>query len=265
MERIVVCLVLLAFVFSHSEQIGAENTAHPRCTEYSVIVDKTYIHDKNAYTQGLFFYEGEFYESIGQWGESAFRKVKLETGEVLSEINYPEDVFIEGSCVAGGYLYVLTWTNHKCYMYDLSTMTKLSEFSYPGEGWGMTTNGKELIMSDGSSRLHFLNPASFTRIRSIDVKMNGADVQYLNELEYIDGKIWANVYLQDYIVIINPGTGEVEGKVDCRNLLPSSLRTSRTDVLNGIAYDRKDGGIYLTGKYWPRLYKITLKEKGNKK
>lgn len=265
MDRITAGLSLLALAFFNSGRVVAVNPERSKCIEYSVIVEKTFNHDVRAYTQGLFFYGGDFYESLGQWGESAFRKVKLETGDVLSEINFPPNVFIEGSCVVGGYLYILTWTNHKCYMYDLATMTKLSEFSYPGEGWGLTTNGRELIMSDGSSRLRFLNPASFSSIRTVDVKMNGADVRYLNELEYINGKIWANVYLQDYLVIINPDTGEVEGKVDCRNLLPKSLRTSRTDVLNGIAYDPKDGGIYLTGKYWPKLYKITLKEGGIKK
>lgn len=230
-------------------------------TEYKVKVEKSFNHDINAYTQGLFFYGDQFYESTGQWGESSFRKVNLLTGDVLSVTSFPDDVFIEGSCVVGGYLFILTWRNHKCYMYDLASMTKLAEFRIAGEGWGLTTDGKNLIMSDGSSSLRFLNPASFAQVGSVKVTMNGKELPLLNELEYIDGKIWANVYTEDYIVIINPVTGAVEGKIDCSGLLPRTLRTSKTDVLNGIAYDTRNGGIYLTGKYWPALYRISLVEK----
>jgi len=235
-------------------------TKHTVVKNYSLKVEKSYVHDKNAYTQGLFFYGDGFYESTGQWGESSFRKVRLETGDVLSITSFPDDIFIEGSCVVGGYLFILTWKNHKCYMYDLSGMTKVAEFHNPKEGWGLTYDGKHLIMSDGSSQLFFMNPASFTQLRSVKVTMNGKEVPFLNELEYIDGKVWANVYTEDYIVIINPETGVVEGKVDCSGLLPRTLRTPKTDVLNGIAYDPKEKGIYITGKYWPRIYKVSIVE-----
>jgi len=229
--------------------------------EYGVKVEKSYQHDTGAYTQGLFFFNGDFYESTGQWGESSFRKVNLESGRILSISDFPSTVFIEGSCALGGYVYILTWTNHKCYLYDPVQMTRLAEFNNPREGWGLTTDGKCLIMSDGSSELFFMNPATFTPIRSVKVKLSGKEVSYLNELEYIDGKIWANVYTTDYILIIDPATGEVEGRVDCRGLLPANLKTRQTDVLNGIAYNPADGSIYITGKYWPRLYKISLVRK----
>jgi len=250
-------LILLSLSV-HLTYAAASQTSASSVTSYTLKVEKSYTHDRNAYTQGLFFYGGDFYESTGQWGESSFRRVRLETGDVLSITNFPDDIFIEGSCVIGGYLFILTWKNHKCYMYDLASMTKLTEFRLSGEGWGLTTDGRNLIMSDGSSNLYFINPSSFTPMRSVKVTMNGKDVYMLNELEYINGRIWANVYTEDYIVIINPATGLVEGKIDCSGLLPRTLRTRETDVLNGIAYDSGDGSIYLTGKYWPRLYKVSL-------
>lgn len=252
-SAIVLLLVLSRFAGAQTKPSTVKN--------YTLKVEKSYIHDRNAYTQGLFFYGDGFYESTGQWGESSFRKVSLPTGDVLSVTSFSNDVFIEGSCVLGGYLFILTWTSHKCYMYELSSMTKVAEFHNPREGWGLTTDGANLIMSDGSSQLFFMNPASFTQLRSVNVTMNGKEVRYLNELEYIDGKVWANVYTEDYIVIINPLTGAVEGKIDCQGLLPQTLRTRKTDVLNGIAYNPVDGGIYLTGKYWPRLYKVSLVER----
>lgn len=230
-------------------------------TEYALKVEAAYVHDRGAYTQGLFFNGKCFYESTGQWGESSFRKVDLFTGRVLSITNYPRDIFIEGSCALGPYLFILTWTNHKCYMYDLEQMTPIAEFYNPREGWGLTTDGINLIMSDGTSNIYFMNPAAFSQVRSVKVTLDGKEVSYLNELEYIDGKIWANVYTSDYILIIDPQTGEVEGRIDCRGLLPQTLRTKTTDVLNGIAYDPSDGAVYLTGKNWPRLYKVSLVKK----
>jgi len=260
MKTIFLKSVILSLCISLSWP-SASQTKPSSVKNYTLKVEKSFNHDRNAYTQGLFFYDGSFYESTGQWGESSFRRVNLETGDVLSVTNFPDDIFIEGSCVLGGYLFILTWKNHKCYMYNISNMAKVAEFRNPREGWGLTTDGKNLIMSDGSSSIFYMNPASFTQLKSVKVMMNGKEVNYLNELEYIDGKIWANVYTEDYIVIINPETGVVEGKVDCRGLLPQTLRTFKTDVLNGIAYNPKDGSVYLTGKYWPKLYRISLVEK----
>ena len=156
----------------------------------------------------------------------------------------------------GDNLYILTWTNKVAFIYDAATLEYKQTYSYPREGWGLTTDGKHLIASDGTSRLFFLSP-DFKLQKSITVKLNGRPVRYLNELEWIDGRIWANVYTTDLIVIINPSSGEVEATVNCGGLLPASMRKPDTDVLNGIAVDA-DGRIFLTGKNWPRLYEVKL-------
>ena len=225
--------------------------------QYKVEVVKEYPHDTGAYTQGLFFNGGRFYESTGQFGESSFREVELATGKVLSKMNFQQKYFGEGSVMLGGKLYILTWLNKVAFVYDAKTLEYKQTYSYPREGWGLTTDGKSLIASDGSSRLYFLSP-EFKQERYVDVKMDGRAVRNLNELEYIDGKIWANVYMTDLIVIINPADGTVEASIDCTGLLPGKLREPRTDVLNGIAQDPATGKIYLTGKYWPRLYEVRL-------
>ncbi len=228
-----------------------------RVKQYKVEVVKEYPHDTGAYTQGLFFDGGRFYESTGQFGESSFREVELATGKVLSKMNFQQKYFGEGSVMLGGNLYILTWLNKVAFVYDAKTLEYKQTYSYPREGWGLTTDGKSLIASDGSSRLYFLSP-EFKQERYVDVKMDGRAVRNLNELEYIDGKVWANIYMTDLIVIINPADGTVEASIDCSGLLPKKLREPRTDVLNGIAQDPATGKIYLTGKYWPRLYEVRL-------
>ena len=228
-----------------------------RVKQYKLEVVKEYPHDTGAYTQGLFFDGGRFYESTGQFGESSFRDVELATGKVLSQMNFQQKYFGEGSVMLGDNLYILTWLNKVAFVYDAKTLEYRQTYSYPREGWGLTTDGKSLIASDGSARLFFLTP-ELKQERYVNVKMDGRPVRYLNELEYIDGKVWANVYTTDLIVIINPKDGTVEASVDCSDLLPRKLRTPKTDVLNGIARDPATGKIYLTGKYWPRLYEIKL-------
>ena len=228
-----------------------------RVKQYKVEVVKDYPHDTGAYTQGLFFSGGRFWESTGQFGESSFREVELATGKVLSKMDFQQKYFAEGSVMLDGNLYILTWLNNVAFVYDAATLEYRQTYSYPREGWGLTTDGKSLIASDGSSRLYFLTP-EFKQERYVNVKMDGRSVRYLNELEYIDGKVWANVYTTDMIVVINPADGTVEASIDCSGLLPRSLRSQRTDVLNGIAQDPATGKIYLTGKYWPRLYEIKL-------
>ena len=228
--------------------------------EYKVKVVKEYPHDTGSYTQGLFFYKGDMYESTGQYGSSTFRKVDLATGEPLEKLDFNRKYFVEGSVVLGDNLYILTWESRVAFIYDANTLEYKATYSYPREGWGLTTDGKELIASDGSSKLYFLD-GDYKLQRAVDVKLDGRPVRNLNELEYIDGKVWANVYTTDLIVIINPSTGAVEATVDCTGLLPAKLREPRTDVLNGIALDPATGKIYLTGKYWKRLYEIELVEK----
>ncbi len=224
-----------------------------RVRAYKVKVEKEYPHDTASYTQGLFFDGGKFYESTGQYGESTFRIVDLETGNALKKLDFAPKYFAEGSVILNGKLYILTWTNKVAFKYDAATLQYKSTHGYPREGWGLTTDGKQLIASDGSANLYFMD-TSFNTQKTLKVTLEGRPVRYLNELEWIDGRIWANVYTTDLIVVIDPKTGVVEATVDCAGLLPRTLRDDRTDVLNGIAVN--DGKIYLTGKYWKRLYEI---------
>ena len=227
--------------------------------EYKVNVVREYPHDSTSYTQGLFFRDGRLYESTGQWGESTFREVDLETGKALSRKDFGKEYFIEGSVMLGNVLYILTWTSHVLFKYDAATLEYLGAASYPRQGWGLTTDGRSLIASDGSSNLYFLDPETLATERKVKVRLDDRPVNYLNELEWIDGKVWANVYMTDLIVVINPKNGRVERRIDCKGLLPEKLREPRTDVLNGIAVN--DGRIYLTGKYWRRLYEVELEKR----
>lgn len=231
--------------------------AEAKVSHYSISVVKEYSHDPKAYTQGLFFWNGQMYESTGQYGESSLRKVELTTGKPAAKVDFAAKYFVEGSVVLGDNLYVLTWRNKVVFVYDARTLEYKATWSYPREGWGLTTDGKQLIASDGSSTIYFMG-TDFTVTKRMTVRYEGRPVNYLNELEYINGKIWANVYTSDLIMIIDPASGNVEGVVDCSDLLPNSLRTNDTDVLNGIAYDRENDRIYLTGKNWPRIYQVTL-------
>ena len=223
--------------------------------EYKVKVVKEYPHDTSSYTQGLFFHGGKLYESTGEYGNSTFRTVDLESGKALTKMSFDRKYFAEGSVILDDVLYILTWNEKVVFRYDAQSLKYLSTVGYRRQGWGLTTDGKRLIASDGSSRIYFLD-SSFKTEKTIQVTLDGAPVRYLNELEWIDGRIWANVYTTDIIVIINPSSGVVEGRIDCAGLLPRSLRTKNTDVLNGIAV--QDGRIYLTGKRWPRLYEVEL-------
>ena len=228
--------------------------------EYKLQVVAEYPHDTESYTQGLFFHDGQMYESTGLHGKSTFRKVDLATGKALKKFTFDKKYFVEGSVVFGDNLYILTWDSKVAFVYDAGTLEYKSTWSYPREGWGITTDGKQLIASDGSATLFFMDE-NFALKKRLIVKYEDRPVRWLNELEYIDGKIWANVYTTDEIVIINPKDGRVEGVVDCRGLLPKSLYTKDTDVLNGIAFNPSDGKIYLTGKNWPKMYEIKIVEK----
>ena len=227
---------------------------------YKLDVVAEYPHDTDSYTQGLFFHDGQLYESTGMNGKSTFRKVDLASGKPLKRLDFDKKYFVEGSVILGDNLYILTWESRVAFMYDAKTLEFKSSWSYPREGWGLTTDGKQLIASDGSATLFFMDENFALKDRVI-VKCEDRPVRLLNELEYIDGKIWANVYTSNEIVIINPKNGNVEGVIDCRGLLPKELYRPDTDVLNGIAYNPKDGKIYLTGKNWPKMYEIRLVEK----
>lgn len=237
----------------------ASSCVNAKVRQYKAQVVAEYPHDRTSYTQGLFFYDGQMYESTGLNGKSTFRKVDIRTGKALFRLNFDRRYFLEGSVEKDGNIYMLTWQNNVAFVYDAKTLKYKKSYSYPREGWGLTTDGKSLIASDGSANLYFLDD-DFRTARKMTVRLNGRPVNDLNELEYIDGKIWANVYLTDLIVIVNPADGNVEATVDCSGLLPSRLRYDDTDVLNGIAYNPQNGKIYLTGKNWCRLYEIKLAE-----
>ena len=226
---------------------------------YRPQVVASYPHDESSYTQGLFFHDGKMYESTGQYGESTMRIVDPVTGKALKRLDFDRKYFVEGSVILDGKLYILTWTNKLVFVYDAATLAYEKTLAYPREGWGLTTDGKQLIASDGSSRLYFMD-TSLKVQRTVTVRLNDRPIRYLNELEYIDGKIWANVYTSDLILVIDPSDGRVEATVDCTGLLSKPYQTRKADVLNGIAYNPADKKIYLTGKYWKRLFEITLKE-----
>ncbi len=247
------------YIFILAASLLLISCADAQVKNYTLEVIAEYPHDTDAYTQGLFFHEGQMYESTGVNGKSTFRKVNFETGEVLERMNFDKKYFVEGSVIFGDNLYILTWDTKIAFIYDAETLKYKSSWRYPREGWGITTDGKQLIASDGTANLYFMDK-NFALDRRVIVKYEDRPIRYLNELEYIDGKIWANVYTSDEIVIINPKDGRIEGIINCAGLLPKELYTSTTDVLNGIAYNEKTGKIYLTGKNWPKLYEIKLVE-----
>ncbi|MDQ4045306.1 MAG: glutaminyl-peptide cyclotransferase, partial [Chloroflexota bacterium] len=218
-----------------------------------------YPHDTDAFTQGLVRIDDTLYEGTGQEGESELRRVDLETGEVLQARPLDEELFGEGIVVLGDRIYQLTWQAGICFVYDRETFDLLETFTYSGEGWGLTTDGERLIMSDGSSRLEFRDPETFSVIGHVDVQDGGLPVSYLNELEYIDGEVWANVFTTNRIVRVGPATGNVTGWLDLTGLLPSDHpQAEDADVLNGIAYDAETGQLFVTGKDWPLLFEIEL-------
>ena len=249
--RIAAAIIMSLFLLSCSEA---------KVREYGLEVVAEYPHDVDSYTQGLFIHDGQMYESTGVHGKSTFRKVDMATGNAIERLNFDKKYFVEGSVVFGDNLYILTWETRTAFIYDAETLEYKSTWKYPREGWGITTDGRQLIASDGSANLFFMND-QFALDRKQLVTLDGKPVRWLNELEYIDGKVWANVYTTDEIVIINPKNGKVEGVIDCRGLLPKELRTPDTDVLNGIAYDPETKKIYLTGKNWPKLYEVRLVER----
>lgn len=234
----------------------AATPAAPRTYTYRVI--ESYPHSTDSYTQGLLFADGVMWEGTGEYGHSRLQRIDLETGRTDVVATLPRSEFGEGIALLDGKIYQLTWENNKAYVYDAATGRQLRTFAYAGEGWGLTTDGERLYMSDGSEYLRILDPETSRVQRSVPVTFRGAPVQLLNELEWIDGKIWANVYVTDQIVIIDPASGIVEGVIDLRGLLPDEEIAPDTDVLNGIAYDAASERIFVTGKRWSKLFEIEI-------
>ena len=239
-------------------KVAEDSEISSEIKSYKVKVVASYPHNPASYTQGLFFHNDTLYESTGQYGRSAFYKLNLKNGKPYRKLKFARRYFAEGSVLLNGRIFILTWMEHKVFVLDAKTLEKTGEFYNPYQGWGLTTDGSYLYLTDGSATLYKLDPNTFRTISSIMVTASGKPVKYLNELEFINGRIWANVYTTDDIVIINPDNGMVEAKIDCTGLLDSKLRKPETDVLNGIAFNPNDGSIYLTGKNWPLLFKVEL-------
>ena len=215
-------------------------------------------HDPGAYTQGLVFHDGVFLESTGLYGQSQLRRVDPATGQVLARTTLAAERFGEGLALLGDRLYQLTWKSQVGYIYDLTSLALVDSFAYAGEGWGLTTDGTNLIMSDGSATLRFLDPATFAVRREVEVRDGRSPLTRLNELEYVNGEVYANVYQSTWIVRIDPDSGQVRQWLDLASLVPKDKRGSTEDVLNGIAHDPATGTLYLTGKRWPQMHSIRV-------
>jgi glutaminyl-peptide cyclotransferase len=232
---------------------------------FSYEVVKTYPHDIQAFTEGLFYLNGFLYESTGLQRQSSIRKEKLETGEIVQKISVPPEYFGEGIVNWQNRLISLTWKSEVGFVYDLNTLKVQRRFSYKGEGWALTQDGKRLIMSDGTPDLRFLDPETLQETGRVTVTYDGKPVPHVNELEWIKGKIYANIWETNMIVIIDPLRGEITGVVDLTGLLPDGERPPGPDsVLNGIAYDAAHDRLFVTGKNWPKLFEIRVLPAGFK-
>lgn len=229
--------------------------------EYGFKIVQIYPHDPHAYTQGLLYHQGFLYEGTGLNGQSSLRKIRLETGEVVQQADLPPQYFGEGIAMLGNKIFQLTWQAHTGFVYDALTFRQLRTFTYPGEGWGLTTDGRDLYMSDGTPEIRVLNPSTFREIRRIKVHDGTAPVRELNELEYIHGEIFANVWQTDRIARISPRTGKVVGWIDLAGILSPVYRRTPDSVLNGIAYDRAGRRLFVTGKLWPSIFEIRISPK----
>ncbi len=227
---------------------------------YSVV--NSFPHDIEAYTQGLQYVDGLFYEGTGLEGRSSLRKVEVETGAVLQQHDLEDQYFGEGIVVIDDKIWQITWQEQVAFLYDRASFNEIKRVSYPTQGWGLTYDGTRLIMSDGSPTLYFRDPESFDEIGRVDVTYLGQPLNQINELEYINGEVWANIYQTNFIVRIDPETGIVTSIVDLSGILTGETLTGPIDVLNGIAYDAATGRLFITGKLWPKVYEITLQQTG---
>ena len=237
------------------------NAATAELRTYSYEVVGVLPHDPAAFTQGLVFLDGAFLESTGLYGESTYRKVDLRSGQVLRQVTVPAEYFAEGLAVLSNHVFQLTWQSHKGFVYDLESFRLEREFVYQGEGWGLATDGQWLVLSDGTDQIRFLDSVTLEVKRTIRVQYQGRPLDRLNELEYIKGEIFANVWGADFVVRIDPASGKVVGLIDFTGLLPAQDRTPSTDVLNGIAYDAAQDRLFITGKRWPKMFEVRLQPK----
>jgi glutamine cyclotransferase len=261
MASVGVAIALIAFVLSGSgatPEVQAPVADGSSAPVAGYRVQHTYPHDPDAYTQGLEFVDGYLYEGTGLEGRSSIRKVQLETGKVIRQRAVPREHFGEGITIWKSRVFELTWQSHVAFTYDKESFEPRGSFRYEGEGWGLTHDGAQLIMSDGTADLRFLDPDTFTERRRVTVRDAGRPVRELNELEYVNGQVFANVWTTDRIARIDPSTGRVLAWIDMSGLLPSAQRTNGNAVLNGIAFDQARNRLFVTGKLWPKLFEITI-------
>jgi glutamine cyclotransferase len=238
----------------------AESPSNAPAASYRYQIVNMWPHDSNAFTQGLILSDGKLLESTGQEGFSSLRRVELETGKVLKKVDVPKPYFAEGIALLNGKIYQLTWQHQIGFVYDAQSFERVGQFNYTGEGWGLATDGKSLILSDGSNRLRFLDPSDFHVTKTITVLDGQTPVNELNELEFVHGEIYANVWHDNRIATIDPQSGHVTAWIDLNGLMPASELQDPEAVLNGIAYDQTNDKLYVTGKLWPRLFEIRVKK-----
>ena len=256
-ELVVVAVFLMGIGPVRTIGFGGSQVARPALPTYGYSVVRTFPHDSSAFTQGLEYVDGFLYEGTGLNGQSSIRKVKLETGEVIQRRGLASQYFGEGVTIWRSELFQLTWQSGVALTYDRQTFAPRQTFTYVGEGWGLTHDASGLIMSDGTDALRFLDPATFRERRRLRVTAVGQAVARLNELEYVNGEVFANVWQTDYVARIDPASGQVRGWIDLRGLLSARERAT-TDVLNGIAYDAARDRLFVTGKLWPKVFEIRL-------
>jgi glutamine cyclotransferase len=256
------------FVFLYlSVPMSSTNTlkAFPQKIHYKII--NTYPHPQDSFTQGLAYEKGFLYEGIGQFGLSSLRKIQLENGEIIKEHRLHSDLFGEGITLYKNKIIQLTWFSRMGFVYDKENFRLLKTFRYPSpiEGWGITTDGNHLIISDGSHRLYFLDPESFKERKRLEVYDHSGPVRKINELEYIEGAVFANVWQTSHIIRIDLSSGEVTGIIDLKEIVPEQFRGHQDNVLNGIAYDSEMKRIFVTGKMWPHIYEIKIEQESSPK
>lgn len=240
---------------------ATDDVSVARTPTYTFDIVAEHPHDPAAFTQGLVWHDGRLFESTGQVGTSSIREVELSSGRVLRKRDLPEPHFGEGIVILGDKMYEITWQTGKAFVYDWKTFEPRGEFTYTGEGWGLATDGTSLIMSDGTSTLRWRDPKTFAEQKSVAVTDNGTPVTQLNELEWVQGEVWANVWQSERIARIDPATGHVTGWIDLTGILSKLDRRGDEDVMNGIAYDAKGDRYFVTGKLWSKLFEIRIKRR----
>src|SRR5262249_15817528 len=259
MRTMKICLVLLilfATCYGYAGQAARATQTVKRPTEYTFTVVHSYSHDQNAYTQGLVYHDGFFYEGTGLNGRSWLRKVNIETGQGLQQVDLGQEYFGEGIAIVKERIFQLTWRSQVGFIYNLSDFRLLRQFSYEGEGWGLTNNGNDLYMTDGTAEIRVLDATTLNEKRRIKVHDGAKPIDQLNECEYIDGELFTNIWQTDRIARISAQTGEVVGWIDLTGLLSPIYRRQPDAVLNGVAYDAEHKRLFVTGKLWPNVFEI---------